>query len=1244
MSQRFKRNRCLHLQPLESRNLLAADVSVEFAWPILISTPMPRRLTKRTKAKRRLQFQQLETRQMLAADVSVELRELETPEATRLGFDRSFDDGSSAVYELTVRNRGPEVAEQARVQHDANLANLRWELKETTSIPSNVEVQLPTNFYAFATPVGDFNGDGFDDFAIGGIGQRNSRSEVIIVFGAEDRLTPGFNGLDEANVYTIKGRRTTRTSEFGRTVAAAGDINNDGLSDIVIGGGFGRNEEEELYVVFGSADAKPGEDQFVVGIRGTNGFRFTVPDGSQRLGTKHGAAGDVNRDGIDDLFVTTSKDTYVIYGGQNFENVVTPNDFDDINGFRMPGHNVVAIGDVNGDQFDDFAIRGGILLGRGNIPSDILTGELRPSVEFLESIQASGDFDGDGINDLILRGADRISLLFGGDHLIEGAKVDDSNPALATFFSSATADTRQIVVSVQDNNDDGLADITLSYRENQSQSIDVYYGNRDRITTPVNLLAGGEYSNGWSIGDINADGFGDQLIQGCCRETRYSIIYGPPLIADFAGTIPENGNGPIDFTTDLAPGNEFTFRLAGRVDGQDEIGFQASVASDSSDPNPDNNAALFIANVDRRDGLTTNLIGPVGPFAPGQRVNYTIHVANEGTLARDVSISSPVTSILSDASWEQQVGTFAPTTPLSAGYWGETTSSLDGTDGYVVEGVSLPGNRGPSSQSVGVSTSGGGDLNGDGIDDVAVGRQGEVWVRFGSASLPLGRLSREDWPTSEGMLITGIPHDLFASRVSFVDDINGDQIDDLLIAAAPINETVRRQPVGYVVFGDSELPAVLDVSNLNGGSGFQLLGIPAREDGFLDGEAGNVAIGPAGDLNRDGLGDFWVSTIDHIFVIFGDEELSITPAFDLNNINGANGFRIQQNRDANHGAIPVAGQGDFNGDGHDDLAIGDGRNARILTELEIGEDGVLKLPKDDTLRTNVDQNAFVHSLDISGDLNADGIDDLAIGIRETRQTLAYVVYGSQDTTRNIKLTSQDRETGFRITETGRSGGTLRFVGDINADGIEDLAIHSSAVPIPFDRFDEVEPDLHVIFGTENQDSIVDVSALNGINGSTWKSTVGSREGSISRAGDHNNDGVDDVIFGVSSYINGGILTIAGDGEAYVLFGREPELAQGTGDIRHVVDIPAGHAVTYEIAGTVREPADELGITTTAYLEADLQVSSPEPQRVLPGQLIEYQFTVENDALDRAVDVRVQDSLSNVLEDVHEQTFVRSKFS
>ena len=225
---------------------------------------------------------------------------------------------------------------------------------------------------------GDINGDGIDDMVIGAPFADSGpgyAGRVYVVFG--QTINGSFlakrwlSSLDGSNGFRMDG--VSYVSKLGMGVSSAGDINGDGLDDLVVGapesgGGL-------VHVVFGRANGSTFPALLPLSsLDGSSGFTISGSD-SQQLGWSTSSAGDLNSDGIDDLIIgapgftktMNSGSAYVVFGrssGTPFNSTMSVLDLNGDNGFRIVGgsvgeglgHSVSAVGDVNGDGLDDVII------------------------------------------------------------------------------------------------------------------------------------------------------------------------------------------------------------------------------------------------------------------------------------------------------------------------------------------------------------------------------------------------------------------------------------------------------------------------------------------------------------------------------------------------------------------------------------------------------------------------------------------------------------------------------------------------------------------------------------------------------------------------------------------------------------------------------------------------------------------------------------------------------------------------
>ena len=215
--------------------------------------------------------------------------------------------------------------------------------------------------------VGDVNGDGRGDFVSGDPaafdeGFKGARGAARVVFGGS---APHGTDLDRLPGFTIVGAKPE--DETGTKVAPAGDMNADGLADVVITTPRGENFSRRIskrtslsidggaYVVFGSRSSATVD----AGKLGTRGFVIRGLEDGDAAG-----AGDVNGDGRDDLILANPsfEEAYVVFGGST-ANVADVGKLgrrgytlEGASGDLSLGSDVDAAGDFNRDGLGDMVI------------------------------------------------------------------------------------------------------------------------------------------------------------------------------------------------------------------------------------------------------------------------------------------------------------------------------------------------------------------------------------------------------------------------------------------------------------------------------------------------------------------------------------------------------------------------------------------------------------------------------------------------------------------------------------------------------------------------------------------------------------------------------------------------------------------------------------------------------------------------------------------------------------------------
>ncbi|MCC1494328.1 FG-GAP-like repeat-containing protein [Cognatishimia sp. F0-27] len=451
---------------------------------------------------------------------------------------------------------------------------------------------------------GDVNGDGVDDIVIGTL-NANPFSDIgvdagdaFVVFGTTDDVgaSLSLSALDGTNGFRIGG--VDADDQFGFSVSAAGDVNGDGIADLMVGAygadPSGLNRAGETYIIFGSSTGFAA-DFAASSLDGTNGFRIDGDVANGRSGTAVSDAGDVNGDGIDDVIIGTP------YGA--------------FNSFANDADDVFSKAHVVFGSTDPFAASIGVDALDGTNGFSVAA-KIPFNIEFAQAVSSAGDLNGDGVDDIVI-GAYGVST---------GARY--RNGEVYVVFGSTDAFAAEISVSDLDGSN-GFELIGTN---------DVDYAG--------NAVA--------SAGDINGDGIDDLIV----------------------GARQLNGQGPgktyvvFGSTQGFSASTELSdldgtdgFRIDG-VDGSDFSGWSVSSAGDMNG-----------------DGIDDLLIGAFGADPDGENYAGESYVVFGSSSGFGASLN---------------------------------LSTLDGTNGFRIDGVA-------AGDQSGRSVSGGGDFNNDGFDDLIIG-------------------------------------------------------------------------------------------------------------------------------------------------------------------------------------------------------------------------------------------------------------------------------------------------------------------------------------------------------------------------------------------------------------------------------------------------------------------------------------------------------------------------------------------
>jgi hypothetical protein len=338
--------------------------------------------------------------------------------------------------------------------------------------------QVDAQFGFSVGTAGDVNGDGYSDVIVGAPGYPGG-GQAFIYHGSATGLSTSANwtASDPA------------ADEFGNSVASAGDVNNDGYDDVIVGAPNTSNpelSEGKVYVYHGSQ----------TGLSATPNWTAEGNQANGLFGISVGTAGDVDNDGDDEVIVGA----YYYSNGEGFE-----------------GAAFVWYGDSGG-------------LGDPGTPgnADWMAESDQAWALFGVSVGTAGNVNGDAYDDVIIG-----SHWYGNDQDHEGVAFvwhggsgglgADGNPTNADWTVESNQAYAQLGISVGtagDVNGDGYDDAIVGANQYDSEGRAlVYHGSPSGLTVgPADWMAeSGQSGAGFgssvgTAGDVNDDGYDDVIV------------------------------------------------------------------------------------------------------------------------------------------------------------------------------------------------------------------------------------------------------------------------------------------------------------------------------------------------------------------------------------------------------------------------------------------------------------------------------------------------------------------------------------------------------------------------------------------------------------------------------------------------------------------------------------------------------------------------------------------------------------
>ncbi len=367
-----------------------------------------------------------------------------------------------------------------------------------------------------------------------------------------------------------------------------------------------------------------------------------------------------------------------------------------------------------------------------------------------------------------------------------------------------------------------------------------------------------------------------------------------------------------------------------------------------------------------------------------------------------------------------------------------------------------------------------GDLDGDGIQDLAIGSVGDddggsnagaVWIAFMDADRTV-RASQKISELRGGLVADLKKDDGFGRALAGIGDLDADGIPDLAVGANEDDTGAYNAGSVYVLFLTRQ-GTVRAQHKITALSGDVLDYAPVYESNF------GAAIAAMGDIDGDGIQDMAVGSRygDSVQTCFMQRDGTVRGSKNITY--GTNGFTDTVTSVSDFFGMSCANMGDFDGDGIDDLLVG-AFGRRINFQNYVGGQYLFLLRSDGSVKrwfyyATENMNTRTQTLGVNynlgtacaglGDVDGDGVLDLATGAQRegalsgldreesTNQGAVYVLLLNSNGTIKTCQRIGDRAGGLdvRLDDGTRWGESLCALGDFDGNGLTDVAVGSRFV-------------------------------------------------------------------------------------------------------------------------------------------------------------------------------------------------------
>ncbi|XLQ19966.1 MAG: hypothetical protein ACKUBY_05280 [Candidatus Moraniibacteriota bacterium] len=397
-------------------------------------------------------------------------------------------------------------------------------------------------------------------------------------------------------------------------------------------------------------------------------------------------------------------------------------------------------------------------------------------------------------------------------------------------------------------------------------------------------------------------------------------------------------------------------------------------------------------------------------------------------------------------------------------FYTQTTLAVgDGSIDSTVEINDLTTN-GPvllDSDYYGVTVAGIGDLNNDGVQDIAVGayfddangaERGAIYIHFMNADGSIdSTVEINDATTNGPTLVNG---DRYGISVTGIGDLNNDGVQDIAVGA------YRDDSGGNVDSGAVHIHFMNTDGSID--STVEIDDTTTNGPNLVDYDYYGVTVAGIGDINGDGVQDIASGAYRDdaggenrgtIYIHFMNTDGSIDSTVEINDTTTNGPTLVNDDR---YG-IAVTGIGDLNNDGVQDIAVGAYRDDTNGTDrgaiyihfmnTDGSIDSTIKIDSTTTNGPNLaDSDLYGVSVAGIGDLNNDGAEDIAVGAYlddaagTDRGTIHIHFMNMDGSVKSTVEVNSNTINGPTLVNDDRYGRNIAYIGDVNDDGIQDIAV------------------------------------------------------------------------------------------------------------------------------------------------------------------------------------------------------------